>query len=286
MKFTIENKELSVTLDSYAGTIESIVDASGKEHYWQYDAAVWPRRTSVCFPFCGALKDGKYRFEGKEYPMPTHGFLRERELAVVSRTADSAVLELNSDESTREVYPFDFRFAIRYTLDGNVLNVEYDVTNTGEKDMYFSAGSHYTYALPKSQRECSYFFSKPQTTDCYEFVDGFSGEKTRARLNNTARLSMDGLFDVSSSVFDTKDLDTDYVAIGTEEGLSVAVSCEGFSNVVLWAPKGGNSPFACIECWAGRGKTVGHDGELVTKPGIVTLAPGKSYVMKQHIKAL
>ena len=284
MLLTIKSSEIEVTVNTFAGAIESIQDtASGEEHYWPYDPAVWPRRTQICFPICGALPDGKYRHNGKEYSLPPHGFLREKELQVESQREDEIVFSLVSDGTTRENYPFDFRFELTERVFGRSLEIVYKVRNTGNDDMFFSVGAHYTYALPAAQKDCCYFFSQPQKAGRimrksgrleYDSADIFGGKD---------KLSMDGLFDPSSVIVELCEINSEYIAIGTEQGLFTKVSGEGFPYLVLWAPPGGSSPFACIEYWAGMGEYEGNDGELAHKKGINRLLPGEERLFTQRI---
>ena len=87
MIITLKNDQVIAQLNTLGGAIESLCDAKdGKEHSWPYDAAVWPRRTSICFPICSLLKNGSYTHQGKTYQLPMHGFLRECDMQVVLQT--------------------------------------------------------------------------------------------------------------------------------------------------------------------------------------------------------
>lgn len=72
--------------------------------------------------------------------MSQHGFARDREFELVSRTEDTLVFKLASDGASREIYPFDFTLSLIYTLDTDGLKVTYEVKNTGSEEMYFSLG--------------------------------------------------------------------------------------------------------------------------------------------------
>ena len=49
---------------------------------------------------------------------------------------------LSSNETTKKEYPFDFELEITHRLQGGRLSVEWKVTNTGDKEMYFTIGGH------------------------------------------------------------------------------------------------------------------------------------------------
>lgn len=284
MLITLENNLVRATLNTYAGTIESLINkTTGEEHYWQYDKQRWPRRTSVCFPICGGLIDGKYRHDGKTYEMPMHGFLREKEMKVEEQTADRLVLSFESNEETLACYPFPFRFRLIQSLEGKSLKIEYEVTNTGDDPMWFSTGAHYTYALPGAQAECEYYFSKPQKAGSHTQENGIIGPKSEDIFGGKASLSMDHLFDVASKILEMKEIDTDYIAIGKNGKLFTSVESSGFEYTILWAPKGNDNPFACIEPWAGMADFQWNDGELTNKGGIHQLAAGKTETFLQKV---
>ena len=44
-------------------------------------------------------------------------------------------------------YPFDFRFDVKYTLEGSSLKIAYEVENTGDKEMFFGLGTHFGWII-------------------------------------------------------------------------------------------------------------------------------------------
>lgn len=284
MRITIQNQPVAVALDTLGGAIESILDRStGEEHYWQYDASVWPRRTSVCFPVCGALPGDGYTHRGTPYAMPMHGFLRELDMRVVSLQPEKAVLGCRSDRNTRKRYPFDFDVEVRYELRGRCLSAEYHVENPGPKTLFFSIGSHYTYALPARQQDCQFRFSRPQHAGRLLIENGLMTGKSEDILCGADTLPMDCLFEAGAVIFDGNDLQTEFVAIESNGRPFTRVECEGFPYTVLWAPKGGDSPFVCIEAWAGMPDIPGSTGELSQKFAMQTLEPGETRTFRQRI---
>ncbi len=59
-----------------------------------------------------------------------------------TETAASLTLELNSNEATRQVYPFDFQLIFTYQLQGNSLKIHQKVINLSPEKMPFSIGFH------------------------------------------------------------------------------------------------------------------------------------------------
>lgn len=288
MIITLENDKLRVKVSSFAGYLESIWDKEkNMEHYWQYDSAVWPRRTSVCFPICGNLTDDEYSYEGKKYTLPSHGFLRENELAVVEQTPIKVVFEFCDTEETRKVYPFAFQYLITEELVDGSFVVTYTVKNTGDGPMYYTTGSHYTYAMPiaagEKQGDYVYQFCGPQKAGKLFLEGGQIAGKTDDIFHGADNISLDGLFEAGSTILDLADITPKKIAIKSlKSGAFTEVAFEGFDYCVLWA-KPGESPFICIEPWTGMLDQKGHDKDITKKLGITKLGAGESKTYTQTI---
>ncbi len=99
----------------------------------------------ILFPICGNLPDNSYQYQGQNYSLKQHGFARDLPWQVSkqsSETAASLTLELNSNEATRQVYPFDFQLIFTYQLQGNSLKIHQKVINLSPERMPFSIGFH------------------------------------------------------------------------------------------------------------------------------------------------
>ncbi|MGK7944644.1 MAG: aldose epimerase, partial [Microcystaceae cyanobacterium] len=99
----------------------------------------------ILFPICGNLVDNTYIHQNKTYQLKQHGFARDLPWQVVEQNAEGSAnltLVLESDDSTRAVYPFDFRLSFRYQLQGNSLALYQTHTNLSETVMPFASGLH------------------------------------------------------------------------------------------------------------------------------------------------
>ncbi|NCS77573.1 MAG: aldose epimerase [Microcystis aeruginosa K13-07] len=99
----------------------------------------------ILFPICGNLPDNTYQHQGRNYTLKQHGFARDLPWQVSKQsteTAASLTLELNSNPSTRQVYPFDFQLIFTYQLQGNSLKIHQKVINLSPEKMPFSIGFH------------------------------------------------------------------------------------------------------------------------------------------------
>ena len=288
MFITLENKKIKVTLSTFAGGIESIFNReTGNEHFWQYDSAVWSRRTPICFPICGGLTDSEYTYQGKTYTLPMHGFLREKELTIIEQTGTKAVMQFVSDAETKSVYPFDFKFTLIQELSDDSFVVRYNVENTSSGDMYYSVGCHYTYNMPivpgESQKDYRYAFGASQNAGKLVMDGGTITGKTKDIFHGGSSFDLDGFFENGSTILEMSDIDPKFITLESKNtGAFTKVAFDNFSYSVLWAPKG-ISPFACIEFWTGMLDQVGHDKDITKKLGITKLAKGMSSTCTQII---
>ena len=107
---------------------------------------VWTRRPNfsecnrprfgvpVLFPSCGNPDNGVHIFDGKAYPMETHGFADLCAWEVESVGPDGVTLALESTPLTKFLYPFDFTLLLNYNLEGNKALVSLTVINEGNTD--------------------------------------------------------------------------------------------------------------------------------------------------------
>ena len=109
------------------------------------DEYIWTRRPNfsecnrprfgvpVLFPSCGNPDGGVHNFEGKAYPMETHGFADLCAWDVESVGPDGVTLALESTPLTKFLYPFDFTLLVNYNLEGNKALISLTVINEGDK---------------------------------------------------------------------------------------------------------------------------------------------------------
>ena len=149
---TIQNNKLKVVIDEKGAELKSVIHLDHQlEYMWSGDPAFWGKTSPVLFPIVGTLKDNTYQYDGKPYHLPRHGFARDKVFSVTKKGSQSITFSLSDDNTTQQVYPFDFTFSIIYTIDENRLTVGYEVHNDRNSAMYFSLGGHPAFKLPLSQ---------------------------------------------------------------------------------------------------------------------------------------
>ena len=108
--FEIENEILKASVRAYGAELCSLVKKeTGEQYLWSGDAKYWTGISPLLFPVVGNFRDKQYRYQGKTYTMKQHGFAREKEFSLVSRTENELWLAIEDDPETYSQYPFRFR---------------------------------------------------------------------------------------------------------------------------------------------------------------------------------
>ncbi len=269
---------MRVLFSTCGGHIEEIFNKNtGRHHAWRYSNSVWPRRTSVCFPICGALPDNRYQHAGTGYDMQPHGFLRDQIFTVESKGNSSATLLLTDSPSIHKVFPFKFNLRIHYTLQADCLSVDYEIFNpSNHQPLLFSVGSHYAYAVPVSEDERpeDYRLSLNSNFNAVriQVVDGLQSGPGEP-IAVTPDVPVAELVDSRSIILSCNRLQASRVAlINAVTHCGTQVEFSGFDYCVLWAPYAG-APFVCIEPWAGMTGTRSDTAAFEQKAGIQSLLP-------------
>lgn len=124
--------------------------SDGREIIWQADPAVWAQHAPVLFPVCGSVKDDHVKIGGISYPMRKHGFTREASFEIGKQGDDFVELVLGPTEASKEMYPFDFRFHVTYSLFENGYTTTFLVENRSNRVMPFCVGGHPAFICPWS----------------------------------------------------------------------------------------------------------------------------------------
>ena len=71
-------------IDSFGAEVKSVIRKdNNREYMWYGNKKFWGRTSPVLFPFVGSMRDKKFTWQGKDYPMGQHGFARDMEHTLV-----------------------------------------------------------------------------------------------------------------------------------------------------------------------------------------------------------
>lgn len=88
-KTVLENGDLLVEINRFGAELARIYDKTHqREVLWEGKPEIWGRHAPILFPFVGKCYEDRYYYEGKAYPMTSHGFARDMEFTLVSQTEE------------------------------------------------------------------------------------------------------------------------------------------------------------------------------------------------------
>ncbi len=285
MEFLLKNGRLEVKVNAKGAELVSL-KRDGLEYMWQADPAYWGRTSPVLFPFVGSLYKKEYRHQGQVYTMAQHGFARDMEFSLVSRTDTKLVMALEETPETLAKYPFRFRLVLSYELSENTLLVGWQVTNTDEKPLHFSIGGHPAFNCPLgnegAQGDYRLYFSKnnkPVERYTTSVIDGDGLVESSLPDGSFAggyAPVVPELFDITKTLI-LENGQTDAVSLVDPSGRErVRVSFD-MPIVGIWTPIEKKAPFICIEPWCGRCDRAGYTGELKDREWGNTLESGEVF---------
>lgn len=286
--FILENEVLRVEVSSKGAELQTISNkVFGLEYLWNGDPAFWAKRSPVLFPIVGSLKNNTYFYKGKSYQLPRHGFARDMEFQMEKQHPKEITLLLSSSAETKNNYPFDFEFRIRYQIQGDELSTEYSVKNTGSDILLFSVGGHPAFRLPLASgtKFEDYHLKFDETENLPRWPiskDGLIQTQPLPVLEDSNRLNL------TKSLFYKDALVFKYPS-SSEISLMSGKSPHGllfqmgeFPFLGLWSSK--DADFICIEPWCGIADSVNSDQQLEHKEGIEKTAPGKTFSRQWRVK--
>ncbi|MCF0062743.1 aldose 1-epimerase family protein [Dyadobacter chenwenxiniae] len=289
MNYSIENQHLKIAVqETGAELIQIQSTVTGKDFLWDADPNVWASHAPVLFPVIGAIKNGFVTYQGKQYAVPRHGFIRNNaDVKLINQTADSLTFGLKFSETTLEIYPFEFEFLVTYSLKENRVIVNHEVINHGTEEMLFSLGGHPAFKCPLHVDEVyedyylEFYAVENDSTWLLE-KNGLVGNTTKPILENTNILHLnEHLFDNDALIF--KHLVSKQVSLRSIKSSQViTVHYDDFKYLGIWAKPGGH--FVCIEPWLGIADSADSDQNFETKEGILKLAAGGKFEAKFEIE--
>lgn len=285
--FQISNNKIMIQVNSMGAELTSLKDvATGTEYMWNADPAYWKRTSPVLFPIVGGLKEGKYRLDGREYPMGQHGFARDMEFRLKSQVASEIWFTLESDEETLQKYPYPFVLEIGYELEDRTVIVKWRVKNPATKQMYFSIGGHPAFMCPidegTKQSDYKLLFDTKEPLISSGLQNGLLSNETKTyTLENGMLPVTEHLFDKDALVIEKHQAQS--VALARADGIPYLTVDFDAPLFGIWSPPGKNAPFICIEPWYGRCDRADFSDDWTKRDWIESLKPGETFTADYRI---
>lgn len=282
MQAVIKNRFLTLTVDTFGAEAVSVKNAAGEEMLWQADKSVWGRHAPILFPWTGRLTGGSFTHKGKSYTGGQHGFARDFEHELISAEGNTIIMQLNSNDETRKVFPFDFSLTSIFELDGDVIHHTLNVKNTGDEPLSFGIGYHPAFNVPfdseHDTNDYEFRFEVPESPmiiDCRP--NGLISGKNYYVWKNTDKIQLtDDLF--SNDSFCMAGLRSSNLGIYEKDtGRSIVCDIEGFPYTLIWSAITEKIKFVCIEPWQSLPGAESDTQEWSERAAAAILPQGESW---------
>jgi galactose mutarotase-like enzyme len=250
----------------------------GAQRLWQRDPAWWDACAPLLFPVIGRSKGGAVSIAGTSYPMPPHGFFRERDCTLVAHDAQSAIFEQKDDAQTRQYYPFAFTLRVEVRVEATGLAMSAVIRNDSDETMPYCFGYHPGFVWPtepplRSRYVCLFEQAETAAIRRAAIATGLLKPQSFATPVVGRRLAPDdSMFAGGALHFET--VASRRVWFGPEGAEGIEVRFPDSPQLGIWTKPG--APFLCIEPWQGLAEAETSDGRLELRPGVRTLAPGET----------
>lgn len=281
----LENERLVLTCVARSGEIQSLYDKkTNTELMYQRDGA-WNDSNPTLFPIVGNTWNEKYTISGKEYAMKNHGLIRYADLTPVEK---EGAVRFEYDASAQDLarYPFPFHFVIEYTLEDNIVHINYEITNTGKEDMPFTFGLHPAFRVPQKEGE---------KFEDYKLVYEPAGKAVQMHFGADKTWLEEEEIELDAWKLDRDDIKKAATLVYKHPACTKAVLCykeepritvgfPGFPYLAIWThPE--DSEFLCIEPWFGHADFVKQEVDFASREGMMSLAPGATWKTAYTIEA-
>ncbi len=287
MIYTISNEKFSLSVSDYGAELVSLKSSDGKEYMWQGEE-FWHGHAPLLFPVCGRLKDSKYSFDGKEYDMPSHGFIGKCEFELLSKSDSKISFIKKSDGETLSAYPFEFVFTAEYTLTETGAKAEFKIKNASNKEMPYMFGWHPGFNYPDAAAELEDMtldFGSVRELDYNPLMNSVFVNPESEKLSlpdGKYKVDTDFLYATDTIILSKTN---GSVTLSEDEGdyaLTLSWS-ENLPYICIWKYPDDKARYICLEPWSDVPADGNSDENFNTRK-MSHLAPGKCESFEYEIK--
>ena len=277
----ISNQLLKAEINPQGAELTFLARLTRENVLWSKDEKFWNRIAPNLFPIVGRLKNDTYSHHEKTYSMSQHGFARDCVFEVVEQNESSVLFRLISNEKTKEHYPFEFTFEVRYSLIDNEIEISYKVINRGEEELPYSVGGHPGFAIKGKINDYFLDFGNKISTEQW-LLEGsyYSGMTKKITIDKILPLNYQ-LFENDAIVFRNPEFHQ-VILSHKSKGKIVGLSSDNMSAIGFWTKN--NAPFLCIEPWWGWADKQDCSRNILEKEGIHILNKNESRLHSYRIQ--
>ena len=287
MEYSLKYKDIQISVNSRGAEQEHLI-YNGKDYIRQRDE-FWNRKAPFLFPIVGKLRDLKTYIDGNLYSMNQHGFLRDREFELESKTDNSLTFISTYSEDTLKLYPFKYQVRIKYEIKDCGVAIDIEVTNKGKEKMYFNIGGHPGFRLPMYDNEkfddYSVVFEKTEDFDAptVNLQNGTLDFNHTIRYDHIDRIDLNyKYFEIDAIVIPK--VKSREVKLVNKKNKGIRFNYHGFNSLAIWTKP--NAPFVCLEPWMGYADHSDSDYNFIKKEDIVTLKANEVYKCGYSVEIL
>lgn len=291
VKDTIENDYIKASFSRFGGEMYYLLSKkTGIQYMHEPAPGYWDRTSPILFPIVGCVSNNKIKCDDVEYTMYLHGFAHFQNFDLVYNNGDSLMYVLESNGRFRDVYPFEFKLYLMYSLNENGITCGFKVENIDDKEIHFSIGAHPAFKCPIDENDRNDYYIKFHGADKLNrgLIDMSCGllfeEGEEIMLENGELRFDEHLFDRDAFVIENNQ--TQKVSILKPDKtpyITVSFDAPLFG---VWTQGDKKAPFLCIEPWYGRCDSKGYDGEFKDKKWVNKIVPNEVFEKTYTIELL
>lgn len=293
---TIENERFVMKIKEKGAELVSFFDKNKNVDYIWNEEKPWGGSSPILFPNIGGYVDDKFLYNGVEYESPYHGFAINSEFKTESITENTLVQSTQYNDETLKMLPFKYKLFITHILHADKIEINYEVKNLDDKEIYFSIGAHPGFKLINGSDLEDYKIVLDKEIDFRYYTGEDSLISAEKRVTDIVApkgtklkefVLKKELWKKSAAIFDEGINSMNL--INEKIGYNVKVTFNNFPIVALWTHCDTvlNAPFICIEPWYGVNDFCGQEiKEIKDKKHIQKADVNSSFFSKYFIEIL
>ena len=237
----------------------------------------WNQQSPILFPIVGKLRYDVALINGKEYPIPKHGFACKMNFEEI----DKHSYKLSSNEETLKIFPFEFDLYVYYTISKNILTFNYKVLNKSKKEkMLFGIGGHPGFKCNYTNEKCTVEFEEEESD-----VKIIPVDINVCLLSDKMKEGNDVLIDKKILKLEKNSFENDAIIFTNMKSKSLILKDDGkkllkfnfekFKYLGIWSAIGAD--YVCFEPWYNTPDYVNSTKEFKDKKDIIELEPGNEF---------
>ena len=275
MIYSISDDFIKLEVDNHGAETSKLV-INGLNIIRQKDD-VWGRSAPFLFPIVGCLKDGYTIINDKKYNITKHGFLRDHDLTLVSKTKDTLAFIDTYNDTSLKMFPFKYELYVTYKLINNGLITTLKVKNIDNVSFKYNIGGHPGFNCPFNNGEdfndYKLLFEKEESFATPSYPSGLMDfNNYLAKYDKINEINLDyKLFEVDALVI--KNIKSRVVYLLNKNKKGIKFTFNNFNTLALWTKP--YNKYICLEPWRGYDDLVDSNHLFDTKADLVEIKPGE-----------